>query len=68
MANMDKLRGKLAERKMTFADGAQVVGVSELTFSAKINEKTKSGFSVVEASKLSDVLELTNEEKLKIFF
>lgn len=66
MTDMNKLKGKLREKGLTYEDGASVIGVSKPTFNSRISGK--SGFGVVEAKKLSDELELTNEEAFSIFF
>lgn len=63
--NLSKLKGKLVEKGKTYQDGAETIGVSTNTFSDKINGKRK--FYVDEVNKLSDLLELTNEEKIDIF-
>lgn len=68
MPNMNKLKGKILEQRLTYMECAEELGVSKATFSSKINKKTETGFSVTEAYKLSNLLQLTNEEKLTIFF
>lgn len=66
MPNIDKLKGKLVEKRLTYMDCAEELGISKTTFTSKMNNRT--GFGVTEAAKLSDFLKLTQEEMLSIFF
>ena len=61
-----KLRGILSEKKKRYYECASALGISVTSFSSKMNEKSK--FSVPEANALSDFLELSDEDKLLIFF
>ena len=63
--NIDKLKGKLLEKKKIYEECAAAVGVTITTFSNKMNGKGK--FYVEEVNLLSHFLELTNEEKIEIF-
>ena len=66
MIKLDVLKGKLREKGKTYKDCATYLSISPLTFHNKINGETE--FSTVEASKLSNFLGLTEDEKLNIFF
>jgi DNA-binding XRE family transcriptional regulator len=65
MVQTDKLKGIMIEKKATYEDGAKAIGVSVTTFSKKMNGKCK--FYVEEAEKLSNFLDLSNEERCFIF-
>lgn len=62
----ERLKGKLVEKKRTYAQCAKLLGISTTTFNCKVNGKTK--FYIEEANMLSEDLGLTNEEKIDIFF
>ena len=63
MVNTDKIRGLMAERKMTGRDMAEALGISANTFSAKM----KAGvFNSDEMQKIVEVLSI--EDPLPIFF
>ena len=62
---MQKLKAKLFESRLTYDDCAKLLGVSTNTFNSKINGKTR--FYVDEASLLSELANLTNEEAIDIF-
>lgn len=68
MLNTDMLKGKILESRCTYEDCANELGISKNSFNSKINNKTKLGFGVPEAAKLSEFLRLTDKEKLAIFF
>lgn len=68
MVNNNKLKGKIVEKELTYENCAKALGISKNSFSSKINNKTESGFGIVEAKELSDLLDLSNDEKLSIFF
>lgn len=63
--NIDKLKGKLVEKKKTYEDCAKAINVSVTTFSNKMNGK--GSFYIEEVNNLSDFLEFTNDEKVEIF-
>lgn len=65
MVNLNKLKGKLTEKELTYIKCAEVLDVTVATFCKKMNGKTK--FTVEEANDLSRALGLTNEEKIEIF-
>lgn len=61
----NKLKGKIVECGFTYKKIANLIGVSETTFTSKMNEKTK--FNIDEATKIGNMLCLSEEEKVKIF-
>lgn len=63
--DIDKLKGKLKEKRMNYISCAQGLGISVTTFNNKINGRYK--FYIEEIEKLSDILELTTQEKIDIF-
>lgn len=63
--NINKLKGKLVEKTVTYADCAEVIGVSVTTFSNKMNGTSK--FYVEQAQVLSEFLKLSNSERIDIF-
>lgn len=64
--NLDKLKGKLREKRLSYNKVAEILGVSTTTVSSKMNRETR--FYLEEIRVLSDYLGLTDEEKIKIFF
>jgi transcriptional regulator with XRE-family HTH domain len=64
--NLDKLKGKLREKRLSYNKVAEILGVSTTTVSSKMNGETR--FYLEEIRVLSDYLGLTDEEKIKIFF
>ncbi|WP_312907292.1 hypothetical protein [Tissierella praeacuta] len=63
--NIDKLKGKLVEKKKTYEDCANVLNISITTFSNKINGKGR--LYIDEVNLLASYLELTDTEKIDIF-
>ena len=63
--NTNKLKGKLVEKSVTYADCAKIIGVSVTTFSSKMNGTSK--FYVEEAQALSEFLKLSNSDRVDIF-
>jgi transcriptional regulator with XRE-family HTH domain len=63
--DLDKLRGKLTEKRKTYKDCAKHLNITITAFSNKMNGKSK--FYIDEINKLASLLELTNEEKINIF-
>lgn len=64
--NLDKLKGKLKEKRLSYQKVAEILGVSTTTVSSKMNGETR--FYLEEIRTLSEYLELSDEEKVKIFF
>lgn len=63
--NESKLKAKLVELGMTYALCAKKMGISTNTFTKKVNNVDK--FSVTQVNQLSEILGLTQEEKVAIF-
>lgn len=60
-----KLKGKLLELKKTYKDASEILGISETSFSSKINGLT--AFTLPEVLLLCEWLDLENSEKIQIF-
>lgn len=63
--NESKLKAKLVELDLTYASCAKKMGISTNTFTKKVNNVEK--FSIPQVNQLSEILGLTQEEKLSIF-
>ena len=63
--NIDKLKGKLVERRKTYKDCAEHLNITITAFSNKMNGHSK--FYVEEVNRLSELLELSTNEKISIF-
>lgn len=63
--DMDKLKGKLKEKRINYISCAERLGTSVTTFNNKINGHSR--FYIEEIEKLSTILELTTQEKIDIF-
>lgn len=63
--NRDKLKGVLRERKKTYKDCADYLGIGESQFCKKINGEVD--FWMAEVAKLSKFLELSADEFKAIF-
>lgn len=61
-----KLKTKIFEKKKTYAECAEALGISVHTFTKKVNGRSK--FTVPEAKALSVFLEMTEHETLTILF
>lgn len=64
--NIQKLKGKIVEKGMNVEALASAIGVDRATMYRKLNAGEK--ISVGEANKIRDVLELTIEDAIEIFF
>lgn len=60
------LKSMLVRRGITLEDVSEQIGVSKTSLSYKINNKRQ--FTATEIAKLSSILQLTTEERDKIFF
>lgn len=65
MVNVDKLKGKLTEKRKTYDECSKAIGVTKNTFNTKMNGPSK--FYIEEVNALSKFLELTEMEKVDIF-
>lgn len=66
VANLDKLIGKIAEKRYTRGRFAEAMGMSEQTLRLKMNSEEYE-FTISESIKAKDLLHLTTEEYLEIF-
>lgn len=64
--NMDVLRGKMAERRVTREEMARLMGMDTSTFYRKMKSEGVS-FTVGEMHKIVEVLNLTPDEASAIF-
>lgn len=64
--NMDALRGKMAERRISNDEMARRIGVDASTFYRKM-KADGINFTVGQMHKIVEVLNLTNEEAAAIF-
>ncbi len=67
MANVMKLKGKIAENGLTIEKTANMIGIDNSTFHRKM-KNDGINFSIGEANKLVEILKLTQEEAMVIFF
>lgn len=67
MVNIDKLRGKIVERRMTVEIVAKTIGLTASTLYRRLNNGGGK-FTVNEVSKIATLLNLTADELNEIFF
>ena len=67
VANINKLKGKIAENGYTMRALSKEIGMSETTLRRKINFKNQD-FTIGESKKVKEKLKLTIDEYLCIFF
>lgn len=67
MANINKLRGKIVENGLTIEQLATEIGVDRSTMYRKMNSNGDN-FSVKEACLIVEVLKLSKNEAVAIFF
>lgn len=67
MVNVDKLKGKITERRMSVDVLAAFVGINQSTLYRRLN-KGGGTFTIDEASKIASALDLTAAEVNEIFF
>lgn len=66
MVNTRLLRGKIEEKGMNISEVAAKMGVDKATLYRRIqNSET---FTIGEVGKITEILRLTNEEAVSIFF
>ena len=65
--NVDKLHGQIRELKMNIVEVAARLGIDKSTLYRKL-AKNGAGLTVRDAQLLVDILQLTDEEALLIFF
>ena len=67
MVNVDKLRGKIVEQRLTADDIAGMLGMSKNTYYRRINDGGGT-FTIDEAGLIAEKLHLTADEFNAIFF
>lgn len=67
MVNIDKLNGKMIEKRMNVEAVADYIGMNKSTLYRRLNGGGGS-FTIEESMKIADVLELTYTEFNEIFF
>lgn len=67
VANINKLKGKIAENNHTMKSLSKEMGMSEKTLSKKIND-VNADFYVGESWQLKRILNLSIDEYLNIFY
>ena len=65
--NIPKLKGKLVEKGMTVEQLADAMGINKATLYRKMGNGGL-GFTVKDANEIVDILQLTLEEAMAIFF
>lgn len=65
--NVNKLKGKIAEKGYTLKKLSEELGLSELTLRRKINDNNYD-FYLGETTDVAKILNLSGEEYLEIFF
>lgn len=63
--SIDKLRGRMGERRITQADLAKLLGLRVCSVNQKLNGRRK--FSLDEAKKVADYLEIPDSEFVSFF-
>lgn len=64
--NVNKLKGKIVEKGMNVETVAVIIGIDRASLYRKLKNFDK--ITVGEATKIKDILEITNEEAVEIFF
>lgn len=65
--NVNKIHGKLKELGLTVEDAAKTMGIDRSTLYRKLGN-SGAGLTVRDAQMLVDILQLTEQEALEIFF
>ncbi len=65
MLDVQKLKGKIVEKGKSVESVSAELGINPATFYRKLKNNS---FEINEADKLVDILALTNEEAIAIFF
>lgn len=67
MVNVDKLKGKIVERRLSVEEVAASIGLNVSTLYRRLNSGGGT-FTIEEADKIATLLDLTADELNKIFF
>lgn len=65
--NINKLKGKIVENEMNVASLAKEMGIDRATLYRKLNKKGET-LTIKEANMIVDILDLTEQEAMEIFF
>lgn len=65
--NINKLKGKIVEKETSITKLAQEMGIDRSTLYRKLNNHGYS-LSIKEANQIVEILDLTKEESMAIFF
>lgn len=68
MINTLKLKAKLKEKNMTQEELATKLGINASTLNQKINNTIGETLTIEEATKMSEILDISREERMDIFF
>lgn len=68
MINILKLKAKLKEKNMTQEELATKIGINASTLNQKINNTIGETLTIEEATKMSEILDISREERMDIFF
>lgn len=66
MVNINMLRGKIVERGTNVSDVAEKMGIDKATLYRRIADG--DAFTIGEAQKITDILSLSHDEAVAIFF
>lgn len=66
MVNTNKLKGRIIEKGYSVATLAKAIGVDKSTFYRKLGGECP--FTIQDADRIADVLQLTPDEAVAIFF
>lgn len=66
MVNTDLLRSKIVEKRMNVSEVAIRMGIDKATLYRRISDA--QSFTIGEAAKIAEILHLTHEEAIAIFF
>lgn len=66
MVNINLLRGKIVERGTNVSDVAEKMGIDKTTLYRRIADG--DAFTIGEAQKITDILNLSHDEAVAIFF
>ena len=67
MVNIDKLRGKIVEKRLSVEALSDKLGINQSTLYRRLNGGGAT-FTIEEADKIATLLELTADELNQIFF
>lgn len=67
MVNINKLKGRMVELGLSMSDVAVKMGINQTTLYRKF-ANDGAGLSILDAQKLVEILRLTAEEAIAIFF